>query len=42
MALKIKDYEPIRVHHGQGFEIVLIKNEDTVPPLTYLECCISF
>ena len=26
MALRIKDYEPIKVHHGQGFEIGLYRN----------------
>ena len=25
---KIKDYEPVKVHHGQGFEIGLYKKEN--------------
>ena len=28
MALRIKDYEPVKVHHGQGFEIGLYKKEN--------------
>ena len=28
MVLKIKDYEPVRVFQGKGFEIGLYKKED--------------
>ena len=28
MVLKIKDYEPVRVHHGKGSEIGLYKKGD--------------
>ena len=26
MALRITDYEPVKVHHGKGFEIGLYRN----------------
>ena len=28
MALRISDYEPVKVHHGEGFEIGLYKKEN--------------
>ena len=28
MAIKIKDYEPIRVYQGNGYEIGLYKKDD--------------
>lgn len=28
MALRISDYEPVKVHYGEGFEIGLYKKEN--------------